>query len=541
MISLNQLSMQLGGRILYSDVNLNLNAGKRYAVVGANGTGKSTLLSLLSGIEQPSLGEINMAKKATIGWLKQDQFRYENDRIIDVVFQGKPALWQAWEEKEDLLTQPTFDEASGHRLAQLEEIIADHNGYVADSFAAQLLVGLGIGIDYHDKPLSALSGGYKLRALLAQVLFQEPDILLLDEPTNHLDIMTTDWLEEYLKSQHKGVLIFISHDREFLNHLSTHTLDIDYGEIREYVGHYDQAMKQKEVIEEQKLHAQAHVEKKIADMQKFIDRFGAKATKAKQASSRKKMIERLELPDIQTSSRIAPTFDFPIQRQSGKRVLKVSKLSKAYGDKKVLCNVSSDIHRGEKVALVGHNGVGKSTFLKAALGLVHADEGQVEWGHESQISYFAQDHHELLKTSMTLMEWLADQCSKATTVEIRKMLGRVLFSDDDVYKNVLNISGGEAARLLLAKNMLEQGNVLILDEPTNHMDLETIEALIHALKKYQGTLIFVSHDRYFVSRIANRLLILTEQGVKDFKGSYQEYIASYGHDYLNKVWLQQNA
>lgn len=536
MIELKDLSIHYGSRLLFDQVNLLLTSGKRYAVVGANGSGKSTLLRLIMNQEEPSLGDITTPKDRNTGWVKQDHFRYEHQRTIDVVIQGKAALWNALEEKENLL-QGEWTDSAATRLMQLEDIIQHEDGYAAESLAHTLLEGLGIPLENHDKPLSLLSGGYKMRVLLAQALFEAPDILLLDEPTNHLDIMTISWLEQYLINNFKGLLLFVSHDIKFLNTVATHVLDIDYGEIREYPGSYDNFLFKKKEVMEQKLHESRHIEEKIATMQKFVDRFKAKASKAKQAKSRMKMIEKIELPDVKKSSRISPAFAFTCKRPSGKQVLKVTDVAKSFGPKTVLSKVKLEIKRGEKVAIIGHNGIGKSTLLKICLGLLDPDNGSAEWGHEAHTAYFAQDHHEMLKQSMSVYDWLCQQAPSVTTTAVRSMLGQVLFTKDEVEKNILNISGGEAGRLLLASIMLAKPNVLILDEPTNHLDIESIEALAKALRAYDGTLLLVSHDRHFVAKIATRVIALTEGGIKDFQGSYAEYLKHYKEDYLSRAFL----
>lgn len=538
MIILQELSLHYGSKLLFDDVNLLLNRGNRYSIVGANGAGKSTLLRLIMDHETPSLGEIIVAKGNQIGWVKQDHFRYENDRVIDVVVQGKAHLWQAFQEKEILLNGE-WDDKAANKLSELEETIAHYDGYAAESLAHTLLEGLGIPLAKHFEPLHTLSGGYKMRVLLAQALFETPDILLLDEPTNHLDIMTISWLEQYLMNDFKGLLLFVSHDIKFVNNVSTHVLDIDYGEIREYPGNYDNFLLKKKEIVAQKLSEKKSLEDKIARMQLFVDKFKAKASKAKQAASRMKMIEKIELPDIKKSSRISPNFQFTCKRPSGKQVLKIDNIAKSFGDKKVLNQIKLDIKRGEKIAFIGHNGIGKSTLLKIALDELAPDSGAIEWGYETHIGYFAQDHHEMLNSNVSVYDWLCNQVEGESTTNIRSALGQVLFTKDEVEKSVLTISGGEAGKLLLAQIMLKQPNVLVMDEPTNHLDIESIEALAQALKAYSGTLLLVSHDRHFVAKIATRVVALTEQGIKDFHGSYQEYLKHYKEDYLSKAFLSQ--
>lgn len=524
MISINQLNMSFGKKLLFYDVNLILSSETHYALVGANGTGKSTLLKLITGEEQALSGSVSIPKEATVGWLKQDQFRYEDTIITDIVLQGKAALWKAMVLKDQLLASHEWDEKIAARFSKLEDTITEWNGYSAPSFAEKLLTGLGIHADYHRKPLHTLSGGYKLRVLLAQALFQEPDILLLDEPTNHLDIISIHWLEKYLKNEFRGLVLFISHDIEFINRLADHIIDIDYGEIHAYSGNYDLFLAEKKLIEEQKQHIKKHMEQRILEMQRFVDRFRASPTRAKQAQSRIKMIEKIELPDIKKSSRIMPHFHFKPHHASQKQVLRVRTLGKHFQNKKLFHNLHFDIARGEKVAIIGENGVGKSTLIKILLGKITQDEGQYEWGNETRISYFSQDHHDLLDKHENVLHWLENQVSHVTLEQTRKTLGQVLFSKDEVEKDILSLSGGEAARLLLAKIILEAANVLVLDEPTNHLDIEATESLAEALKNYTGTLIFVSHDRHFISKIANRVLFISrDKNLIDYKGDFLEF------------------
>ena len=377
MISLNKVSMAFGDRLLFCDVDLILNSGHRYALVGANGSGKSTFFKLVTGEEVSSFGDITIPKEATIGWLKQDQFRYEDTRITDVVLQGKPELWAAQQEREALLAFEDWDDAAGFRFAELEETILHQGGYQAVGEISSILVGLGVDEQYHDKPLSALSGGYKLRVLLAQTLFQNPSILLLDEPTNHLDIVSIQWLEKFLKNNFQGLVIFISHDIEFINNVANSILDIDYGEIRKYSGQYRKFLEEKQLIDEQKRVERQSAEDKIAHMRKFVERFGAKASKAAQARSRMKMIEKIEIPDVVNSSRIAPHFHFVPKRPSGKQVCKVENLEKSYKDKQLFRQLNFEVNRGDRIAILGVNGKGKSTLLKVLLNLVEKDKGDI--------------------------------------------------------------------------------------------------------------------------------------------------------------------
>lgn len=501
--------MAYGEKLLFYDVNLILSAQKRYALVGANGAGKSTFLKLITEVEKPIAGTLSIPKTASVGWLKQDQFRYEKSLIIDIVLQGKSALWQAMQEKETLLQQDLHNEKTINRLGKLEEEIARLNGYSAYALAAKLLMGLGIQQEYHEKPLSTLSGGFKLRVLLAQALFQEPDILLLDEPTNHLDFLSIIWLEKYLRNEFSGLLLFISHDVEFINRLADQILDVDYGEIRQYSGHYEKFLAEKQLIVEQKQQEKRSVELKIARMQSFVDRFRASANRAKMAQSRVKMIAKMEIPDIKQSSRLSPLFQFKPIRSSGKMVVRVKDLSKSFQEKKLFQKLNFEIKRGEKVAIMGENGIGKSTLIKILLGILPSDQGCVEWGYETHRSYFSQDHHDLLNQSMTVLAWLEKYAADLSEQSIRKTLAQVLFNKEDVLKDILALSGGEAARLLLGKMLLESANVLILDEPTNHLDIEATESLADALRNYSGTLLLVSHDRHFINKIADRILFIS--------------------------------
>ncbi|MCC8417858.1 MAG: ATP-binding cassette domain-containing protein [Rickettsia endosymbiont of Bryobia graminum] len=526
MLIINSLAMAYGSKLLFTDVNLNLSKGNRYSLVGGNGAGKSTFLKVLMGEEEASFGEVTIPKKLRVGWLNQDQFRYENTSIINTVIARKKTLWQAICEKEKLLEQEVCDDETGNRLGELEQIIADNDGYTAEYIAAELLVGLGIKEEFHHQNLSVLSGGYKLRVLLAQSLFDNPDILLLDEPTNHLDIDSIYWLETYLKETFHGILIFISHDITFVNNIATHILDIDYGEIKEYVGNYNRFIEQKQAIMDQKMHELNYMEKKIARMQTIIDKFRA-GTRARQSKSKEKLMDKMELPDIQKSSRISPKFSFKQKSPSGKTALKIDNIEKNFGDKKVINNISLAINRGEKVIIIGSNGVGKSTLLKVLVGNVIADSGNYEWGYETQVSYFAQDHHELLNSSITVYDWLQDQVITAPMGIVRNVLGQVLFKQDEAHKNILALSGGEGARLLLAKIMLEENNIIVLDEPTNHLDIEAKEALKQALINYPGTLLMVTHDRDFANSIATRVIALSHRKINDFKGTYKEYIEKY--------------
>jgi ATPase subunit of ABC transporter with duplicated ATPase domains len=509
MVSVSGLSKSYGPRVLFEDVSFNLNPG---GLVGANGSGKSTLMRIMTGEEERSSGVISMPKHTRVGFLKQDQFLNDQVPIIDCVMMGDRTV---------------YDMLQNH----------DHNlppdGYTLESRSATILEGLGISNAVHKQPLSVLSGGFKLRVLLAQVLVLNPDVLLLDEPTNHLDIITIRWLEKFLM-QYQGAILVISHDRRFLDRICTHILDIDYQTATLYTGNYAAFESSKKLVSEQKLAEISKLEGIIAHKQAFVDRFKATASKARQAQSRMKQIEKIEVPDWVDSSRKAPNFQFLQKRPSGREVLKIEEISKAFGSKQVLVNVTADFRRADRIGIIGPNGVGKSTLLKILMSEHQADSGTFTWGHEVQIGYFAQDHdNDLKKSNETAESWLWRCCPTQPLGFVKNYLGRVLFSGDDALKPLKALSGGELARLDLARHMIEKPNVLILDEPTNHLDIETIEALVAALKLYEGTLIFVSHDRWFVSELATRILEITPKGVQNFLGTFEEYLDKCGDDHLD--------
>ncbi|MDJ0842059.1 MAG: ABC-F family ATP-binding cassette domain-containing protein [Acidobacteriota bacterium] len=532
MITVTNLSKRYGAQVLFEEVNLRLDPQKRYGIVGANGAGKSTLLRILTSEEYPDSGEVNIPSRLRIGTLNQDHFAFEKYSLVDVAMKGKKALAEAFEEKEHLLDDP---DAPPERFSELEEIIADHDGYMAESRIGEMLEGLGIPVEKHYQPMSTLSGGYKLRVLLAQCLFGDPDVLLLDEPTNHLDIYSIKWLEDYLCA-YRGVVVVISHDREFLNHVCTHTLDVDYGTIKEYTGNYDAFVVGKEADNELRRIEAEKAEKKIGELKTFVTRFKAKASKARQAQSKSKQIERMEkeISEPVYSSRRYPHIKFVPCRPPGKEVLRVEDVAKSYGEKQVLKNVSFTVFRGDKLAVLGPNGVGKSTLLKIAMGELASDNGSVEWGHETHPQYFSQDHHENMTGSETVHNWLHNHAPKEPIGAIRGILGNMLFTgDDDVHKSIKALSGGEAARLVLARMILMKGNILVLDEPTNHLDMESIESLVDALNAFDGTIILVSHNRYVVERVATKILEVTPEGIDLHTDNYEEYLARVGIDHLS--------
>ena len=532
MISVSNLAKSFGPQTLFSDVSFQLNPGNRYGLVGANGSGKSTFLRMLSGDEPASDGILSLPKRLRLGVLKQDHFRYEEDPILHVVMMGHEELWQAMAEKERLLEKADQD-FDAERYSELEDIILAHDGYTMESRAGEILEGLGIPSEVHQQPLSTLSGGFKLRVLLAQVLASEPDALFLDEPTNHLDILSIRWLEKFLV-EYPGLTVVISHDHRFLDNVCNHIVDVDYETIILYPGNYQDFVRAKA---EERARKEAEIdkrEKEIADHKAFIDRFKAKATKARQAQSKMKKMEKIVIDKLPVSSRRYPKFKFESCRPSGKKVIEIDEISKSYDEKQVLNGVSLQIDRGDRLAIIGPNGIGKSTLLKILVGRLAPDAGELEWGYETHPGYFAQDHKDLLESPKNTVEgWLWDLCPSEPIGFVRGQLGLVLFSGDEVKKKLGSLSGGEAARLIFARLAVQKPNVLLLDEPTNHLDLEAIDALVHGLETYDGTLILVSHDRWFVSRLANRILEITPEGIQDFRGTYDEYVERCGDDHLD--------
>ncbi len=538
MIGISNLEKSFGRQTLFGGVTLQLNQGSRYGLVGANGSGKTTFLRILTGDEPESGGELTFPKNARIGVLRQDRFLNDDQLILDVAMMGDEVAWRALKEQDELAAQ---DNPDPHRLGEVVEILTAHDGYTLEARASQVLVGLGIPEAATRQPLRTLSGGYKLRVLLAQVLVGQPDALFLDEPTNHLDILSIRWLERFLSS-YRGCAVVISHDHRFLNNVATHILDVDYETITQYTGNYDAFLEQKVATRERKETEIARVEKAIAEKKAFVERFKAKATKARQAQSRVKQIEKIEIEKLPQSSRRYPKFSFACVRPSGKDVLDVEELQKAYGDNKVLDGVSLSVRRGERVAVIGANGLGKSTLLKIITCNLEKDSGKVAWGHETYVGYFAQDHKDqLTEPEQTALDYLWEICPQEGTSFVRGVLGRLLFSREEVEKKVKSVSGGEATRLVFSRLMVQKPNVLVLDEPTNHLDLEAIEALVGALENYDGTLIFVSHDRWFVSRLATRIVEIRADGLNDFNGTYEEYLERQGDDHLDAEQVELRA
>lgn len=529
--------MRFGARILFEDVATTFISGRRYAITGPNGAGKSTLMKILTGEIEPEKGSVTRPKR--MGVLAQDQFGFDSHRVLDTVIMGNTSLWDALQERELLYAKDHSDltDADGMRLGELEGIVGDEGGYTAESDAAVLLDGLDVPESLHSRKMSELQGGQKVRVLLAQALFGNPDVLLLDEPTNNLDLDSVHWLQSYLCA-YEGCLIVISHDRHFLNEICTHTADIDYQTVITYTGSYDDMVLAKTQVRSRIESGNAQREKKIAQLNEFIARFSA-GTRSSQVMSRKKEVERLQTSELAKSNIQRPFIRFDIVRPSGRHPLEVEKLTKSYdgasGHFRVFHDFTASISRGEKIALIGRNGAGKTTLLKSlirnATGFIEPpdqkfpiDAGKVTWGHEAAVGYFAQDHKDSIRPGVSVIEWLHDWDNSASQEELRGLLGQMLFSGDDALKRTEALSGGEAARLIFCKLMLQKPNFLVLDEPTNHLDLESINALNIALQRYPGTVLLVTHDHDVIEEVATRIWHVEKGEIEDFKGPYEQYL-----------------
>jgi ATPase subunit of ABC transporter with duplicated ATPase domains len=515
MLTANDISMNFGGRILFDHVTVTFNSGERYGLTGPNGAGKSTFMKILAEEIEPVAGSVSL--KGRLGVLKQDHSLYSDKKILDVVRMGNPALWAAIEEKEDLLVREAhLTEEEGMRLGELEGVIAEENGYVADAEAAELLQGLGVPEHLHEQKLDVLQGGDRVRVLIAQALFGNPATLLLDEPTNGLDIASIRWLESFLLA-YEGALVVISHDRHFLNEVCTKIADVDYETIIVYPGNYDDMVSFKAEARGSLELANSAKQKKVAELQEFVQRFRA-GSRASQVKSREKQVEREKkaMIDLKRSNIERPFIRFDTARPSGKNVLSVVSLEKSFGEKRICKGWNLSVMRGDKIALVGQNGIGKTTMLRLLNGELPPDSGGVEWGYEARLGYMPQEHSELvLRSDQTAREWLWSFNDKVDEENLRALFGRLLFKKDDPLKPTKVLSGGETVRLLLAKLMLTQPNVLLLDEPTNHLDLESIRSLTEALSVYEGTAVFVTHDRNMVDRVATRILEMSDDGLRE--------------------------
>lgn len=527
-ISTANLTIQFGAKPLFENVSIKFGEGNRYGLIGANGSGKSTFMKILGGDLEPSSGTVTLLPGVRMATLQQNQFGFEQFTVLDTVIMGHNELWTIKEERDKIYAMPDMSEDDGMRVAELEVQFAELDGYSAEARAGELLLGAAIPIEQHMVPMSEVAPGDKLRVLLAQALFANPDLLLLDEPTNNLDINTIRWLENVL-NERNSTMIIISHDRHFLNSVCTHMADLDYGEIKIYPGNYDDFMLASTQARERQYADNAKKKSQIADLQAFVQRFKANKSKARQATSRQKQIEKLSIEKMKPSSRVNPYIRFELEKKLFRNAAEISGLQGGYDDNTVIRKMDIMIEAGEKVAVIGPNGIGKSTFVKMLAGDLQPSQGEIKWAENASLGYFAQDHEEDFNTSTTILDWMTQWGNENhDEQEIRGILGRLLFGKDDITKPVNVVSGGEKGRLLFGKLMLQSPNVMILDEPTNHLDMESIESLNLAVDLYPGTVIFVSHDREFVSSLANRVIELGRDGHTDYKGNYEEYLESQG-------------
>jgi ATPase subunit of ABC transporter with duplicated ATPase domains len=527
-ITASNVTVQFGEKPLFEDVSVKFGDGHRYGLIGANGSGKTTFMKVLGGELEPTYGNVSIGPHLRVGKLRQDQFAFEEFSVIHTVIMGHEKLWNVFQERERLYAQPSMTEAEGLRAAELESEFAQLDGYSAEAAAGELLLAVGIPVEQHYGPMSAVAPGWKLRVLLAQALFADPDIMLLDEPTNNLDIDTIRWIEGVL-NERKCTMIIISHDRHFLNSVCTHMADLDYGELRLFPGNYDEYMiaatqaRERVSVENEKKKVQ------IANLQAFVSRFSANASKSRQATSRARQIEKIVLEEVKPSSRMSPYIKFEQDKRLHRLAVSMNKLSKSYGEHKVFKDVSLHVEAEQRVAIVGTNGIGKTTLLRCIMGELQTEHGKVKWAENAEVAYMPQDNAAAFEQPVTVFDWMrARGKPRDDDQAIRATLGRMLFSRDEMAKTVDKLSGGERGRMLFGEIMLKRPNIIIMDEPTNHLDMESIESLNLALENYPGTLIFVSHDREFVSSIATRIIELTPKGIIDFSGNYDDYLRSRG-------------
>lgn len=525
MISTSGLTLRFGKRALFEEVNIKFTPGNCYGLIGANGTGKSTFLKILSGEIEPSAGEVIITPGERLAVLKQDHFAYDAFEVLKTVIMGHARLYRIMEEKDALYAKPDFSDADGLKVAELEGEFAELNGWEAETEAARLLTGLGICEELHGKLMQDLSDKEKVRVLLAQALFGNPDILLLDEPTNHLDVESIRWLEEFLYNFDNTVIV-VSHDRHFLNKVCTHIADIDFGNIQLYTGNYDFWQESSELALKMAKDANKKTEEKIKELQSFIQRFSANASKSRQATSRKKLLEKLTLEDIRPSSRKYPYIAFKPDREAGDQLLTIENITKTIDGEKVLDQVSFTVTKGDKIAFVGPNGLAKTTLFRILMGEIEADSGEFKWGITTTQAYFPKDNAQYFDTDMNLVDWLRQFSRDPDETFVRGFLGRMLFSGEESQKAANVLSGGEKVRCMLSRMMLSGANVLLFDEPTNHLDLESITSLNNGLINFEGTLLFVSHDHQFVQTVANRIIEITETGIIDKRMTYDEYLDS---------------
>lgn len=524
MIQVNDVTLRFGKRTLFEGVNIKFTKGNCYGLIGANGAGKSTFLKLLSGEIETSHGEIIITPGERLAVLKQDHYEYDEYTPVDTVIMGNSRLYEIMKEKDKMYSKTDFTDEDGIKLGELEAEFAELDGWSAESDACELLNNLGVDEANHYQLMKDIPNNQKVKVLLAQALFGNPDILLLDEPTNNLDLDAINWLEEFLINFENTVIV-VSHDRHFLNKVCTHIADIDFGKIKLYIGNYDFWYESSQLALKQMKEQNRKKEEKIKELQAFIQRFSANASKSKQATSRKKMLEKIELDEIVPSSRKYPFIEYKPNRESGKQILEVKKLSKTIDGKKILDNVSFIVEKGDKIAFVGTNNIAKTTLFKILMKEMKYDSGSIEWGNTITTSYIPQDNTEYFTGTDSIVKWMGKYCKVDDETVLRGFLGRMLFSGEEVFKSVNVLSGGEKARCMLSKSMLEGSNFLILDEPTNHLDLESITSLNNGLIKYNGELLFASHDHQFIETIANRIIEFDDNGkIIDKKCSYEEYL-----------------
>ncbi|KAI3589425.1 ABC-F family ATPase [Cupriavidus sp. CER94] len=537
MLSTANITMQFGPKPLFENISVKFGEGNRYGLIGANGCGKSTFMKILGGDLEPSAGTVMLEPGIRLGKLRQDQFAYEDNRVLDVVMMGHVEMWAAASERDAIYANPEATDEDYMRAAELEAKYAEYDGYTAEARAGELLLGVGIPTDQHQGPMSDIAPGWKLRVLLAQALFSNPDVLLLDEPTNNLDINTIRWLEDVL-NERNSTMIIISHDRHFLNSVCTHMADMDYGTLKVYPGNYDDYMQASMQARERQVAANARAKERITELQDFVRRFSANKSKARQATSRAKQIEKIKVEDIKPSSRQNPFVRFEFEKKLHNLAVEVEDITKTY-DRKIINNLSMAVQAGERVAIIGENGAGKTTLLRSLLNNVvqtgvqrgvEVDRGTVKWAENANVGYMPQDTYEEFPNDVTVMDWMSQWTQAGDDDQsLRGTLGRLLFSADDIKKNVKVLSGGEKGRMIWGKLMLGRHNVLAMDEPTNHMDMESIESLQIALDKFAGTLIFVSHDRELINGLATRVIEVRPDGtITDYLGTYDEYLQSQG-------------
>jgi len=524
MISTANVTMQFGEKPLFENISVKFKNGNRYGLIGANGCGKSTLMKIMTGELKPTHGSVMVGDGQRLGILSQDQFSFEKYRVVDAVIMGHKALWKIKEERDRIYALPEMSEEDGIKVAELEMEFAEMDGYSAESSASELLLGLDIPLEQHYGLMSEIAPGWKLRVLLAQALFSDPDVLLLDEPTNNLDINSIRWLEGILSAR-KSTMVIISHDRHFLNGVCTHMADLDYGALNVFPGSYDDFMIAATAIQDRMRSDNAKKEEKIKDLKHFVSRFSANASKSKQATSRLKQLNKIELNDIKPSSRVSPYIIFNQSKELYRNILEVQNLSKSFDDEKVFMDINLMIETGQRVAIIGQNGIGKTTLLRTLFGDIDSDGGKTKWSENANIGYYAQDHSEEFEKEMSVLDWMTQFKNEKDDIQMmRSVLGKMLFGKEDVKKSVKSLSGGEKGRMIFGRLMLQKPNILLMDEPTNHLDMESIEALNLALDNYKGTLIFVSHDREFVSSLSTKVIELKEDAAHYYSGNYEDYL-----------------